>query len=439
MKKDKRKRALTDYEKKAWLVVIYSIIAYTTVYIGRKNLSVCLPGMISDGVITQAMGGTVGTSFLVCYALGQLFSGYIGDRVHPKIMICTGLGVAGLMNIGMGLSSSGALFCVLWAICGAACSMLWSPIVRAVSLWTTKEISLAAGTSLTTPIPLGTVICYMICALCLKLWSWRAAFLACGCFLIVMAAVLYAAFSSLREHTVIDAQPSASSDGGSGGIRASLGRVFSVGMAFTALAIVANGILKDGLDLWIPTVLSERFIPDTAAVSLICSLLPVINISGAYIAHFIYTRFKLDELSTCGIMFGMSLLCLAAATVMIKLTPAKEIGYVIGGSDIAAAVLITVLFALSSSAMFGANTMLVTFIPLHYGRAGLASSVSGMLDCFSYAAAAVSNIAIGALSESFGWSTVFIFFIASAAFGGIVSFSGHGKMKETTDSLDSAE
>ena len=124
---------------------------------------------------------------------------------------------------------------------------------------------------------------------------------------------------------------------------------------------------------------------------------------------------------------------------MIKLTPAKEIGYVIGGSDIAAAVLITVLFALSSSAMFGANTMLLTFIPLHYGRAGLASSVSGMLDCFSYAAAAVSNIAIGALSESFGWSTVFIFFLASAAFGGIVSFSGHGKMKETTDSLDSAE
>lgn len=438
MKKDNRKRALTDYEKKAWLIVIYSIIAYTTVYIGRKNLSVCLPGMISDGVISQATGGTVGTSFLVCYAVGQLFSGYIGDLVHPKIMICTGLFAAGLMNVCMGLCSSGILFCVIWAICGAACSMLWAPIVRAISLWTTKEISLAAGTSLTTPIPLGTVICYMICALCLKLWSWRAAFIACGCFLIVMSVVLYAAFSSLREHTVINAQPASSSDD-CGGVRAKLGRVFSVGMAFTALTIVANGILKDGLDLWIPTVLSEKFIPDSATVSLICSLLPVINISGAYIAHFIYTRFRLDELATCGVMFAISLLCLSAATVMIKLTPAKEIGYMVGGSDIAAAVLITVLFALSSSAMFGANTMLLTFIPLHYGRAGLASSVSGMLDCFSYAAAAVSNIAIGMLSESFGWSTVFIFFIASAAFGGIVSFSGHAKMKETTDSLDSAE
>ena len=59
----------------------------------------------------------------------------------------------------------------------------------------------------------------------------------------------------------------------------------------------------------------------------------------------------------------------------------------------------------------------LTFIPLHYGKVGLASSVSGMLDCFSYAAAAVSNIAVGAVSEGAGWVKVFMLFVGCALVG----------------------
>ena len=161
----KNSRKMTEVEKKSWLVVLFCILAYTSVYVGRKNLSVCLPAMTEDGVISPAFGGTVGTCFLIFYACGQLINGCLGDKFHPKAMICTGLMVAGIMNILMGLSSVGILFCVFWAVCGFACSMLWSPIVRAVSLWTTHEISLAAGVHLTTAIPLGTVVCYMVLSL----------------------------------------------------------------------------------------------------------------------------------------------------------------------------------------------------------------------------------------------------------------------------------
>ena len=430
----KNSRKMTEVEKKSWLVVLFCILAYTSVYVGRKNLSVCLPAMTEDGVISPALGGTVGTCFLIFYACGQLINGCLGDKLHPKVMICTGLMVAGIMNILMGLNSVGILFCVFWAVCGFACSMLWSPIVRAVSLWTTHEISLAAGVHLTTAIPLGTVVCYMICALCMKVSTWRCAFIVCGIILCAASAVVLLCFTSLKEYAKVPEKTTVNKSE-----KLPFLKVFSIGILFTALAIVFNGILKDGLDLWIPTVLNDRFIPDVSAVSLICSLLPIINISGAYGARFVFRKFKLDELSCCGVMFALSALCLVIVTAFISFTPAKSAGEEVGALGIVIAVFITILFAVSSAAMFGANTMLLTFIPLHYGKVGLASSVSGMLDCFSYAAAAVSNIAVGAVSEGAGWVKVFMLFVGCALVGLLISLAGHGKMKKTTDALDSAD
>lgn len=430
----KNSKRLTDTEKKSWLVVLYCILSYTTVYVGRKNLSVCLPAMIEDGVITQSLGGTLGTCFLIFYACGQLTNGRLGDILHPRTMITTGLFVAGLMNIFMGLNSNGALFCVIWAICGYSCSMLWSPIVRAVSIWTTHEISLSAAASLSTSIPLGTILCYVICAACLKFSTWRGAFIVCGVILCVVSAVVFMCFASLKDYTRLPEAKAAEN-----GKRQSLTGVIGVGLIFTAATIVFNGILKDGLDLWIPTVLNDRFIPDASAVSLICSLLPIINLTGAYTARFIMRKFKLDELTTCSVMFSISVICLIVVTAFIAITPSKDVNYSVSIADILSAVLITVLFALSSAAMFGANTMLLTFIPLHYGKIGMASSVSGMLDCFSYAAAAVSNVVVGALSDGMGWVTIFVMFVCCAAVGAGISLLGHGKMKKTTDSLDATE
>ena len=430
----KNSRKMTEVEKKSWLVVLFCILAYTSVYVGRKNLSVCLPAMTEDGVISPALGGTVGTCFLIFYACGQLINGCLGDKLHPKVMICTGLMVAGIMNILMGLNSVGILFCVFWAVCGFACSMLWSPIVRAVSLWTTHEISLAAGVHLTTAIPLGTVVCYMICALCMKVSTWRCAFIVCGIILCAASAVVLLCFTSLKEYAKVPEKTTVNKSE-----KLPFLKVFSIGILLTALAIVFNGILKDGLDLWIPTVLNDRFIPDVSAVSLICSLLPLINISGAYGARFVFRKFKLDELSCCSVMFALSAVCLVIVTAFISFTPAKSAGEEVGALGIVIAVFITILFAVSSAAMFGANTMLLTFIPLHYGKVGLASSVSGMLDCFSYAAAAVSNIAVGAVSEGAGWVKVFMLFVGCALVGLLISLAGHGKMKKTTDALDSAD
>ena len=425
------------YEKNSWMLVIYCWLAYATVYIGRKNLSVCLADMIAEGVTDQVSGGTIGTCFMLCYAIGQFANGWLGDRFHPRHMVCTGLMCAGLMNIFMGLNSNNFLFMVIWAVCGFSCSMLWSPIIRAVSTWTTQEISQAAAASLSATIPIGTILCYLICAAGLQFFNWRAAFMMCGGILCVMSVILFFCFATLKEHTTDEnaAAPVHHDKAHQTSAQTNI-KVFCAGLVFAAVGILFNGMLKDGLDLWIPTVLEDKFIPSSSVVSLICTILPILNIFGAYAAKGVHHRFKKDELTTCAIMFAVSTVSLAIVTLFIRIIPAKTAETVIGFGDVALAIFVTLLLALSSASMLGANTMLLTFIPLHFSKVGRASTVTGMLNCFSYAAAAVSSIAVGSISENFGWEVVFIVFIGAAAAGAAICFAGHGKLRRKTDELD---
>lgn len=419
------KKYETEYEKKAFRLVVVCWLAYTTVYVGKKTLSVCLADMIAAGVIDKVLGGTVGTCFLACYAAGQLINGWLGEKVHPKYMICGGLLLAGIMNVLMGLNSVPFLFAIIWALCGISCSMIWAPIIRAVSTWTTDEIAEASAASLSATIPCGTIICYLITAVMLKI-SWRAAFIACGAVLIVGAIVYYAVFGTLTEHmkTAPLMKVTKSPEGGGKAKGASL---LCVGLVFCAFGILFNGMIKDGLDLWIPTALSERFINDSSIVSLICTIMPVFNLVGVYIAKWAFRHFGMTELGTCAWMFGISAGAIAVVLLFLKAS--------IGG--IFAAILVTLLLSLSSAAMLGANTMLLTFIPLHYGKIGRASAITGTLNCFSYVAAAVSGVAVGSLSEAFGWEMVFGVFVVAAALGCIACFIGKAPMKVTLDKLDS--
>lgn len=416
------KKQLTDYEKRAWRMVILFLLAYTTVYIGKKTMSVCQSDMIAEGLCDKVTGGTIGTCFLACYAAGQFINGWLGELIHPRYMICGGLFTAGLMNWFMSLCSVPVGFMIIWGVCGYACSMLWSPIIRSVSLWTSDEIGQTAGASFSATIPIGTIFCYVLCAAALNFATWRWAFRVCGTVLCVVAVFLYISLGTLKNHmTMPEKKEETSADGQTKHVG-----VFCIGLVFAASAILFNGMIKDGLDYWIPTVLNDRFISDSSVVSLISTLLPIFNIFGVYFSKYIYSKYHMSELGTCALMFTASAVSLGGALCFIHFA---EGGMIAG-------VIVTVLLAVSSAAMLGANSMLLTFIPLHFGKIGRASAVTGMLNCFSYAAAAVSGVAIGIVSEHTSWETVFLIFVIAAVLGGVLCAVGKGKLAVKLRELD---
>ena len=56
-----------------------------------------------------------------------------------------------------------------------------------------------------------------------------------------------------------------------------------------------------------------------------------------------------------------------------------------------------------TSAMYGANLMLITAIPGYFSRFGKASTLTVFLNACAYVGTSLSIVGIGALSDAFGW------------------------------------
>ena len=81
--------------------------------------------------------------------------------------------------------------------------------------------------------------------------------------------------------------------------------------------------------------------------------------------------------------------------------------------------IVSLLFGtIITSAMYGANLMLITTIPAHFSKYGKASTLTGALNAFTYMGTALSTYGIGAISETFGWNAA-LFGWMFAAFGGL--------------------
>ena len=400
-------------------VFLLCVLAYTAIYVGRKNLSVCLSAMISEGFIDKVTGGAAGTAFLVVYAVGQFISGLISDRVSPSFMITVGLLGAGGANISMAFNRFSSIVPVIWCICGIFCSMLWSAVIKCIAQWLPPERVESAGVNLSVTVPLGSVITYLIATLSLRFSGWRTVFLICGSVCIAAAIVFIVSANRMTGYikyiskncgeSVETSDIAASYTNSMGAGLFSL--IFSFEMLLIIAAVMCNGVLKDGLDLWTPTFISEYFEVSASFTALLMSLIPLLNVAGAYLSKFFYSKMHLDEISVTALMYGIAMLCFVPICIFTA----------IGVTGAFFRWISIILLAFIMMATTGANTMLMTFIPLRYKRIGKVSSISGMLNAFSYVGASCSGISVGLISEYGGWSVTILSFAVISLLGVVIS------------------
>lgn len=433
----------TYLKRNSYKIFALCFFAYTIIYIGRKNFGACMNAMIGEGLIDKAYGGAILTAFLAAYAIGQMVNGVLGDRFHPGNMMTVGLMGAGCVNVAMGLNNIPGLFIVLWCMCGAFCSMLWSPLVRCIAEWMPDEYRTQAGTNISPTIPLGTVISYLLCSLLLGTVGWRAAFIVCGCILIASSILFRFGIRMMRsfigEMEKINRESirkNTAAEEKSHGRLSIVGLIISFGVSFTAIGILFNGILKDGLESWVPTFITSAFGASESLASLLTAILPIISLAGAYFAKWMYKRFfKCNEMLTSGVLFGISTVLMVPIIILTTIDTS-----VMG--DVAKLILmiVSVVFIGAVIAlMLGVNTLYLTFIPLCFGKIGRASSITGLLNAFSYGAAALSGIAIGFISQNFSWTVTISMFTLAALLGTVAGFAGSGVWKRGKDRLSAGE
>ena len=124
-------KSLQRKNTKSFIVVLCSLVYFVS-YFSRKDFAAAMAGMISDGAISRTNAGLVGTLLFAFYGVGQLISGYLGDKIKPKNLILAGLSVTAVCNALMPVVSE-ELMIAVWGINGLAQAMLWPPIVKILS------------------------------------------------------------------------------------------------------------------------------------------------------------------------------------------------------------------------------------------------------------------------------------------------------------------
>lgn len=380
---------------------------------GRLSYTAVMVELIGSGSMDKAQAGLIGTALFVAYGVSQIFSGLIGDRISPKKLVFAGVLGSGILNLGMGLTGSYFVMLVLWAVNGVFQSFIWSPVARIFAEVLPPDQRKRACSNAAATYPLATVLTYLLASFVLSALGWRSVFLISAAVMLAASAVWYVRMSWFErviaengEMEVIELHHHQQKK------KEGLLHILVVsGVLLAAVSSMTHGMLRDGIQTWLPTLMTDNFHFGTSASVALDIILPLVNISGVFLTKGIAKNHIHNELRGAAGFFAVTIVSLVL------------LGFVCERSAAASLLLLTV----ASTCMVGANIMLINLMPIHFGAIGRASSVTGILNCSAYVGSALSSYGIGTVADSCGWTSAIWVWVAFSLLALLAALSGSGR------------
>lgn len=379
------------------LLFVLCWIAYFTSYLGRLNYSSAMTVMIKETVLSKSQAGFISMTYFFAYGIGQLLNGFLGDKVNPRKMIFLGLSISGAANLIMGCFADFGIMAAVWCINGYAQAMIWPPIIRIFAEMLEEKTKLRFCINIISTQALGTLASYLLSAAVIYLNGWNGVFFAAAALLIAAALLWDIKFRKIEKFSMEYGIDDGTEDGIKSGSRKEnqvpfLSLLTGSGILVILIPVIVHGVLKDGVTSWVPTYISETFLTSPALSILVTTVVPVINLTGAYAAQYLYRKWKKQETKTAACFFlaaTVSLLCL----------------WLFGSKSL---LLTVILLSVITASMMAVNTIFVNLLPLRFERAGRVSTVSGFLNSMAYLGCAISTFTIGILVQNNGWENTIL-------------------------------
>ena len=163
-----------------WRLAIMLCVITTINYLDRQALSIAAPSLMEEFSISNTQYGWITSAFLFTYALGQLLSGPIIDRLGTKKGFNLAVvlwSIAGILHaLGRGFFS----FFSLRGLLGFGEAANFPAALKAIAEWFPRaERSMAVGI-LTVGPGLGAVLSPPLLGVIIYFLGWRAAFIIPG-------------------------------------------------------------------------------------------------------------------------------------------------------------------------------------------------------------------------------------------------------------------
>ena len=381
------------------LVTLCSAVYFTS-YLTRKAYEASILAICDETGLARTAAGLGGTALVALYGSGQFVTGWMADRLDPRRIVLSALLLTAACNaaIPFAVATGVVPIIAINVLNGFAQAMFWPPLVKIFATSLPQGRYNGAVFAVNAAANVAVIAVFALVAGCVRFAGWRLSFwLVAGIALAMAAAwgrqssagfgsqVQQFANSDSRIHS---ANPETRTPNPDSAIS------FPIAVAALvpiALAIVCIGVMRDGIEAWAPSIVSDLYGLSASGSTASVALLPIFAVASMAGARAL-RRALGDEVRAALALFAIGLGCAAALLAS-------------GGATIWAGL---PLLALLSATMHGANLMLIGELPGRFASTGRVGVISGALNACVYVGAAISIYGFAALREHFaGWRPVF--------------------------------
>ncbi len=393
------------------IILTLSMIAYSTLYFMRLNISLALSGIETTFQVTPEQLGIVSSAFFWCYAFGQLIFGFLGDRLPVRYMVFIGLMGSGILNLSIGQVREFAPIVFLWAFNGVFQSMLWSPIVKCVAKHFEGDKNVIASFALSITQVVGYMVAWVGSYFIDKVAGWRFVFNVPAIIGIVFSVIWlitfrYNSIGSIEKETK-----------NSSLIRQPVLLGF---LGLIAIFSILFGLVKSSIDTWLPTMINDiGGLPEEGIVVTLL-LIPLVNFLGITLAKAMVKRLNGDIYKTILLVWGGALIISALSLLIFGINP------------VAFVIIIAALFGF----IYGQTPLFTSFIPMDFVKWNCVSTVTGFVDFAIYVGAGITGTVSGLIlggDDVKNWSALSIYWFILLAIGmifAIAAYLWHHKLRK---------
>lgn len=372
-------------------------VSYLAVYFARNIFGAVSPKMIEDG-FTENFIGNASLVYMLCYGVGQLINGRIGDKVKARYMISLGLLFSGIMNFvfAQAASVSPAAANAMYGMSGYFLAMIYGSITKVVA----ENTELVYATRCSLGYTFASFFGSPMAGIAAASLPWQGVFLTASAALVVMAVICFLVFILYERKGIVKyGQFQALKEERGGSIKLLLERQI---IKFTLIAFL-TGIVRTTVVFWMPTYISQYLGFSADAAAGIFTVATFVISATAFIAIFVYEKLKRNMDKTILIMF-VSAVILFGLTYLVR-HPALNILFLVAA----------IMSSNSSAAM-----MYSRYCP-GLRDTGMVSSVTGYIDFVSYFSAALATKLFANAAVTIGWGKLILVWCLLMVVGVIVS------------------
>lgn len=371
------------------LALLFSLV-YMTSYITRINYGAIISAMEASTGFSKSTLSMALTASAITYGVGQIISGVCGDRFSPKKLVTIGLSLSVLMNLAITLCASPLQMTLVWGVNGFAQAFMWPPMVRLMTVHLSDEDYKNTTVKVSWGSSFGTIFVYLISPVLLSFLNWRWVFILAA----LCATAMIVVWNLCCTDAKVEVKEAEKKE------RGKKDRLFTPLMIGIMIAIVLQGMLRDGVTTWMPSYIAETYNISNIISILTGVCLPLFSILCFQLAKGLYKKIT-NPLLCAGLIFGLGAISSAAL-------------YFLSGLQAGFSVFFS---ALLTGSMHGVNLILICMVPHYFEKSGNVSTVSGVLNSCTYVGSAIFTYGVAALSENVGWQNTLLIWLAIAVLG----------------------